>query len=61
MDTGIFLNHGKHGYYLNHYNGLYSLPHFFQKQTFKLDYTIKIIDYKNKMKEQQIENKSIFG
>ena len=36
------------------------MPQCFQKPTLKLDDAIKIIDYKNKMKEQQIENRKDF-
>ena len=39
---------------------LYGVPQCFQKPTFKLDDAIKIIEYKKKMKEQQIENKKDF-
>ena len=54
----VFLNHGKYGPYLNYKDGLYSVPQCFQKPKFKLDDAIKIIEYKKKMKEQQIENKN---
>ena len=56
----IFLNSGKYGPYLNYKDKLYSVPQCFQKPTFKLDDAIKIIDYKYKMKLQQIENKKDF-
>ena len=36
------------------------MPQCFQKPTFKLDDAIKIIEYKKKMKEQQIENRKDF-
>jgi len=56
----VFLNHGKYGPYLNYKDGLYSVPQCFQKPKFKLDDAIKIIEYKKKMREQQIENKKDF-
>ena len=58
--ASVFLNHGKYGPYLNYNERLYSVPQCFQKPTFKLDDAIKIIEYKKKMKEQQIENKKDF-
>ena len=60
MDSSVFLNNGKYGYYLNHNNKLYGVPKCFEKPTFKLDDAIKIIEYKKKMKEQQIENRKDF-
>jgi len=60
MDTSVFLNHGKYGWYLNHNSRLYSVPQCFQKPDFRLQDAIKIIEYKKKMKEQQIENKKDF-
>ena len=60
MDTSVFLNHGKYGWYLNHNSRLYSVPQCFQKPNFGLQDAIKIIEYKKKMKEQQIENKKDF-
>ena len=60
MDTSVFLNHGKYGYYLKHNERLYSVPQCFQKPDFGLQDAIKIIEYKKKMKEQQIENKKDF-
>ena len=59
MDTSVFLNHGKYGWYLNHNSRLYSVQ-CFQKPNFGLQDAIKIIEYKKKMKEQQIENKKDF-
>ena len=56
----VFLNHGKYGPYLNYKDGLYSVPQCFQKPQFKLGDAIKIIEYKKKMREQQIENKKDF-
>ena len=58
--SSVFLNHGKYGPYLNYKDGLYSVPQCFQKPTFKIADAIKIIDYKYKMKLQQIENKKDF-
>ena len=58
--SSVFLNHGKYGFYLNYKDGLYSVPQCFQKPTFKIADAIKIIDYKYKMKLQQIENKKDF-
>ena len=52
MDSSVFLNNGKYGWYLNHDKKLYGVPQCFQKPTFKLDDAIKIIEYKKKMKEQ---------
>ena len=52
----VFLNNGKYGYYLNYKDGLYSVPQCFQKPQFRLDDAIKIIEYKKKMKQQQIES-----
>ena len=60
MDTSVFLNHGKYGWYLNHNSRLYSVPQCFQKPNFGLQDAIKIIEYKKKMKEQQIENRKDF-
>ena len=59
-DDSVFLNHGKYGYYLNHNNKLNGVPKCFEKPTFKLDDAIKIIEYKQKMKKQQIENRKDF-
>ena len=55
MDTAVFLNHGKYGFYLNHNKRLYSVPQCFQKLTFKLDDAIKIIEYKQKTQKQEHE------
>ena len=60
MDSSVFLNSGKYGWYLNHNSRLYSVPQCFQKPNFGLQDAIKIIEYKKKMKEQQIENKKDF-
>ena len=60
MDTSVFLNSGKYGWYLNHNSRLYIVPQCFQKPNFGLQDAIKIIEYKKKMKEQQIENKKDF-
>ena len=60
MDSSVFLNNGKYGWYLNHNSRLYSVPQYFQKPNFGLQDAIKIIEYKKKMKEQQIENKKDF-
>jgi len=60
MDSSVFLNNGKYGWYLNHNSRLYSVPQCFQKPNFGLQDAIKIIEYKKKMKEQQIENKKDF-
>ena len=60
MDSSVFLNNGKYGYYLNHNNKLYGVPKCFEKPTFKLDDAIKIIEFKKKMKAQQIENRKDF-
>ena len=56
----VFLNSRKYGPYLNYKDKLYSVPQCFQKPIFKLDDAIKMIDYKYKMKLQQIENKKDF-
>ena len=61
MDSSVFLNNGKYGWYLNHNNKLYGVPKCFQKPKFKLDDAIKIIEFKKKMKEQQIENRKDFN
>ena len=58
--ASVFLNHGKYGPYLNYNERLYSVPQCFQKPTFNIDDAIKIIEYKQKMKEQQIENRKDF-
>ena len=42
MDTSVFLNHGKYGWYLNHNSRLYSVPQCFQKPNFGLQDAIKI-------------------
>ena len=55
--SSVFLNHGKYGPYLNYNTKLYSVPKCFEKPTFNIDDAIKIIEYKKKMKEQQIENR----
>ena len=60
MDTSVFLNSGKYGWYLNHDKKLYGVPQCFQKPDFGLQDAIKIIEYKKKMKEQQIENRKDF-
>ena len=60
MDSSVFLNNGKYGWYLNHNNKLYGVPKCFEKPTFKLDDAIKIIEFKKKMKAQQIENRKDF-
>ena len=60
MDTSVFLNSGKYGWYLNHDKKLYGVPQCFQKPDFGLQDAIEIIEYKKKMKEQQIENKKDF-
>ena len=59
MDTSIFLNNGKYGYYLNHNNKLYSVPQCFQKPTFKSDDAIKVIKYKQKIQKQEEEPKGV--
>ena len=58
MDSSVFLNNGKYGYYLNHNNKLYGVPKCFEKPTFKLDDAIKIIEHKKKMKEQESDTES---
>ena len=60
MDSSVFLNNGKYGWYLNHDKKLYGVPQCFQKPNFGLQDAIKIIEYKKKMKEQQIENRKDF-
>ena len=60
MEYPVFINNGKYGWNLNHNNKLYGVPKCFQKPKFILDDAIKIIDFKNKMKEQQIENRKDF-
>ena len=60
MESPLFLNNGKYGWYLNHNHKLYGVPKCFEKPTFKLEDAIKIIEYKKKMKEQQIENRKDF-
>jgi len=58
--SSVFLNHGKYGPYLNYNTKLYSVPKCFEKPTFNIDDAIKIIEYKKKMKNQQIENRKDF-
>ena len=53
MDTSVFLNSGKYGWYLNHDKKLYGVPQCFQKPTFKLDDAIKIIKYKQQKQEEE--------
>ena len=60
MESPLFLNNGKYGWYLNHNHKLYGVPKCFEKPTFNIDDAIKIIEYKKKMKEQQIENRKDF-
>ena len=60
MDSSVFLNNGKYGWYLNHDKKLYGVPQCFEKPDFGLQDAIKIIEYKKKMKEQQNENKKDF-
>ena len=60
MDTAIFLNHGKYGFYLNHNKRLYSVPQCFQKPTFKLADAIKIIEFREKRLEEQRDNTNDF-
>jgi topoisomerase IA-like protein len=55
MESSLFLNNGKYGWYLNHNNKLYSVPKCFQKPTFKLDDAIKIIKYKQQTQKQKQE------
>ena len=52
MDKAIFLNHGEFGWYLKFDNKLYGVPQCFQ-ENFTLDKAIKIIDFKNKKKEEE--------
>ena len=59
MDSSVFLNNGKYGWYLNHNSRLYSVPQCFQKPNFGLQDAIKIIEYKKKMKEQQIDKTAL--
>ena len=56
MDTAVFLNNGKYGWYLNHNKKLYGVPKCFEKPTFKLDDAIKIIKYKQKTQKQEEED-----
>ena len=58
--ASVFLNHGPYGPYLNYNKRLYSVPQCFQKPDFGLQDAIKIIEYKKKMKEQQIESRKDF-
>ena len=60
MDTSGFLNNGKYGWYLKHNERLYSVPQCFQKPNFGLQDAIKIIEYKKKMKKQQLRIEKIF-
>ena len=53
MDSSVFLNNGKYGWYLNHDKKLYGVPQCFQKPTFKLDDAIKIIKYKQQKQEEE--------
>ena len=57
--SSIYLNLGKHGYYLNCDSRLYSVPACFQKK-FNLESAIKIIEYKSKLikEEKKLENDS---
>ncbi len=48
----IFLNHGEFGWYLKYDNKLYGVPVCFQ-ENFDLNKAIKIIDFKNKKKEEE--------
>ena len=57
MESPLFLNNGKYGWYLNRNHKLYGVPKCFEKPTFNIDDAIKIIEYKQKMKKQQIENR----
>ena len=59
MDSSVFLNNGKYGWYLNHDKKLYSVPQCFQKPTFKLQDAIKIIEYKQKTQKQEEEPKGV--
>ena len=52
MDKAIFLNHGEFGWYLKFDNKLYGVPPCFQ-ENFTLEKAIKIIDFKNKKKEEE--------
>ena len=56
MDKAIFLNHGEFGWYLKFDNKLYGVPQCFQ-ENFTLDKAIKIIDFKNKRKQEETINK----
>jgi len=53
MDSSVFLNNGKYGWYLNHDKKLYGVPQCFQKPTLKLDDAIKIIKYKQQKQEEE--------
>jgi hypothetical protein len=52
-ETSVFLNMGKHGYYLNCDSRLYSVPACFQDKKFNLESAIKIIDYKSKLIKEE--------
>ena len=58
--SSIYLNLGKHGYYLNCDSRLYSVPACFQDKKFNLESAIKIIDYKSKLikEEKKLETDS---
>ena len=53
MDKAIFLNNGDYGWYLKYDNKLYGVPPCFQ-ENFDLNKAIKIIDFKNKKKEEEV-------
>ncbi len=56
-DTPVFLNQGKHGFYLNCDDKLFSVPVCFQNKHFNLKAAIKIIEYKSKLikEEEKLE------
>jgi hypothetical protein len=58
LDKPIYLNLGQFGWYLKYDEKLYGVPSCFQ-ENFDLNKAIKIIDFKNKRKQEETINKEL--
>ncbi len=58
LDKPIYLNLGQFGWYLKYDEKLYGVPSCFE-QGFDLNKAIKIIDFKNKRKQEETVNKEL--
>ena len=52
-DSPVNVCKGQYGFFLNNNNNNYKVPLCYQQPTFNLDNAIKIIEYKNKWRDQQ--------